>query len=934
MGKLDIALFLIVSLPFCLLAAESPCTLYKPRNIRIAKENIKQYKWAENILKRYVRAGNSCLEKDKAFFDAMVPDLTPWPVYGQNCPACVGKQSSMGETGLYRWSVKEPDKLTCKYCKTVYPNPKYPEAGSMTAPKMGQTFTFYLTDEERAHPEDKSGKYAYRWASWPVHTSWSGLIRRRKAAWAISKVLPLAKAYALTDDARYAERAAWILDRLACVYPKWLYHSYNGTYADCPPAEAAREMGRHPRAGKFPIETIITAFPGLHTKKGYAYLNAGFWGAGRFCAGVGGEGGFLLNMTVAYDLIRNAKHPDGRPVLTPEMDKRIREDLILAGCADLENYDSINNKCGPGRALSAAVGILFDRPQSVRRGLEGFKKLLEDCFHFDGFCRESPSYSSMHLGLMRNIPEILSGYSDPEGYRPEKGPVFKDFDPFDAVPRYRLALESMVTMLRPDLKFPVIGDTHAGGGISPLWAEILAARYGDRYAGLLEAAQRKPLAERGGEHALWYRRPDLKVPGGECRLPLRTEYFPGWQVAVMRQGIEKDGTAFYFNGYEMHGHRHYDTLGIIYFALGKELAADQGYIWDDPRNAWTKSTYSHNLVTVDGQNQIGKGRRSRLDFFGTSPDVTVVQASANAYKQCTEYRRTCALIRIDEKNTYAADFFRVAGGKVHHYCLHCLGSFLGVSGPKLTPKDGKISWMENLREDADPPEQWHATWDVDGVKMRLWMATPLDSLIVADAPGWRSYKGDQLHAPPVAQVLGERKGNPATSLYACVMEPFAGDASAIRSVTRLAPDPDDPGAVGLKIEMEGRTDYVLSCPDDKTRTFGPVSVAARFAVVSMGDEGKLRFAYFIDGTSVKIGDHAMRVPKARTVRSIIEVDGQRVRLDRPLSEGMSLKGSTFLSGGTGFEIDRVKGKDVFVRNYPFEGGKEFILPRGAYVGSK
>lgn len=181
---------IMLAMSLSLSAAESPCTLYKPENLRIAKENIKRYPWAQNVLKGYEHRCAFCLERDKAFFEQIVPDLTPWPVYGQNCPVCVGKQSSLGETGIYQWNIKEPDKLVCKYCKTVYPNPKYPETGSMTAAKMGQTFTFYLTDEERAHPEDDSGKYAYRWASWPVHTSWSGLIRRNKAAWALSQILP------------------------------------------------------------------------------------------------------------------------------------------------------------------------------------------------------------------------------------------------------------------------------------------------------------------------------------------------------------------------------------------------------------------------------------------------------------------------------------------------------------------------------------------------------------------------------------------------------------------------------------------------------------------------------------------------------------------------------------------------------------------------
>ena len=140
----------------------------------------------------------------------------------------------------------------------------------------------------------------------------------------------------MTGEVRYAERAAWILDRFARVYPNYLFHSYNGTYADCPPAEAARELGRHPRAGRFPKEVIINAF-GLHQYKDHAQLNVGFWGAGRYSCS-GGDGGTILQMLVAYDLIRDARHPDGTPVLTPEMDRRIRDDLLLAGCEDSENW--------------------------------------------------------------------------------------------------------------------------------------------------------------------------------------------------------------------------------------------------------------------------------------------------------------------------------------------------------------------------------------------------------------------------------------------------------------------------------------------------------------------------------------------------------------------------------------------------------------------
>ena len=304
--------------------------------------------------------------------------------------------------------MRDPEHLKCRYCGTVYPNSDYPEQGSITAPKMSQTFTFYLTKEEREHPDDRSGKYAFHWASWPVHTSWSGILRYKRAAWCVGQILPLAKLYAVTGDVRYAERAALIMDRVAQRFPNWLYHSYNGTYADCPGGDAARSLGQYPRGGRFPVETIITAFPGLHTKDGYAELNNGFWGAGRFgCSGSDAQ--MILDMAVAYDLIHEAKRAGGSPVLTPEADRRIVQDLILPGCEDSENWAEINNKCGPSRALSGAAGILFGRPESVRRSLQGFEALMNGSFHFDGFCEESPSYSGMHLGLMLEIPKSCWG---------------------------------------------------------------------------------------------------------------------------------------------------------------------------------------------------------------------------------------------------------------------------------------------------------------------------------------------------------------------------------------------------------------------------------------------------------------------------------------------------------------------------------------------
>lgn len=917
------------------MACAAPCTLYKAHDIANARENVKRYEWARRIVGSWDRTVGHAMKQDRGFFEQMISDLTPWPLYGQNCPVCVGQKSSMGECGIWKWSVTAPDQVICKYCGTAFPHPDYAESGSMTCPRMAQTFTYYETEAERAHPEDRAGKYAFKWVRWPVHTSWSGIIRAKKAGWAVSKILPLAKLYAVTGEGKYAERAAWILDRFATVYPKYLFHSYNGTYADCPPAEAAANMGKFGRGGRFPKETIIDPF-NRHQHKDYAALCNGFWGAGRFgCSG--SDGGTILSCTIGYDLIRDATREDGTRMLTPDMEQRIVNDLILAGCADTEHWSDINNKCGPGRALSAAAGILFKRPESVRRALHAFEKLMADCFHTDGFCQESPSYSGMHLGLMRDIPEILIGYSDPEGYEPEEGERLEDFNPFEHVSRYRLALESMVRMMAPDRRYPVIGDTHRGAGPSAVYVEILADRYRPAYAGLLEAVQGGKLCERGSEYALWYRDPDLQA-NEKTPLPLHTEWFPGWHVGVLRGGDSFGETALYLNAYAYHGHRHHDTLGIIYYAFGKEMASDRGYIWDDPRNAWTRSTLSHNTVTVDGSNQESRGRTSTLDLFGTAPGIEVVQAhSDNAYRQCDRYQRTCALVQLPDGGTYTVDFFRIRGGELHQYGFQCNGQAIGLTCTPPQPVEDKIKWLSNLRASC-PTQPFTVTWEHDGVRMDLMVLNPIHRLLMADAPGWRSDKGSELNAAPIQQLFAERTakasgGDRLTSNYAAVMAPYRSERSPVRSA-RLLEVGDDSDALAAVVELDERTDYIVSSLDQNRRQYGPVAMIGHFGFVSLSRDGDVLQAYLLDGTELTCGSTALALAQPRIPLKVASVEGRTYHLSDPVPSGVALAGAYLLAANTGYEIESATRGSIVVRDYPATMCDSVSVLVSAWVGRR
>lgn len=428
-------------------------TLYKRRDIENARQNMDRHAWAQDIVQDMKSRVAYAMAQDRAFFADFIPGLTPGSFYGQNCPACVGTKSVMGETGLFHWRVEAPDQVECVRCGTVYPNEVYPETGALTCPRMGQTFAYYQTEGERAHPED-CHPHALKWlGDRPVMTTFSGMARFGRVRWAWNHLRPLAELYALTGEVAYAERAAWILQRFAQVYPGYLYHSYDGSVADWPPPDVAANMGKTeaeggPRGGRFPKDAVRNAY-GLNQEADHSTLFNGFWGAGRISPhGKGSDIGPLLEMTLAFDLIRDAAYPDGRPVLDAPSRQTILDDLILAGCADMEHWNTVSNKGVAVFVLSAAVGVLLEQPERVRHALTGFRRTMDTRYHFDGYYSESPAYSAHNFSNLHELVDILHGYSDPPGYQPEQGARIDDLDLF-TTGRFNLSLLEWCACSRP-----------------------------------------------------------------------------------------------------------------------------------------------------------------------------------------------------------------------------------------------------------------------------------------------------------------------------------------------------------------------------------------------------------------------------------------------------------------------------------------------------
>ena len=933
-----------------------PRTMYKPQDIEKARCNLARYGWAQEIVRGWEKAVEFAMQQDRAFFETFVPELTPGTHYGQNCPYCVGKQSLMGG-GRFTWSIDAPDRIVCGDCGTAYPNEAYPETGVLECPRMRQTFAYYETPGEREHTGERA-EYALQWlGDRPTMTSFSGHIRFRKVSWTWGQALTLAKLYAVTDEIAYAERAAWILDRFARVFPHCLYHSYDGSVADWPPAEVAANMGEQealdgPRGGRFPRDAVRHAYD-LNRYDDYSTLYNGFWGAGRLNVhGKGSDAGPLFSMAVAYDLIREAQYPGGRRLMDEGMERRILNDLIVAGCTDMEHWDSLSNKGTAVLVLSAAVGMLLEQPQRVHRARDGFQRMLDDRYHFDGFYSESPAYAAHNFSNVHELADLLCGYSDPPGYRPGEGTRLEQLDPFAG--RLHLALQSLMRMLTPGNRMPVIGDTRYDTGADLLSAEVLAARLGGPYASLLEIIQGAGLSAKGSEYALWYRPPDLQAEG-PAALPLRSEWFPGWHVGVLRGGRVSNDTAFYLNGNEHHwtlqtGHRQRDVLSLSYYAYGEELASDRGYfsgsrqLLPDGRSgqSWTSSTLSHNLVVVDEEDQETRACGSNLELFGVALGVEVVQASGvNVYPQCEVYRRTCALIQAPGEQMYVVDLFRVRGGRTHQYCFHCNGSPAGMKPAEPAPQPVGMAeawgtWLDDPQAVASEGPCTFS-WRFREVGLDLVLLNTSDRIVLADAPGWRVGNPAELAKPPVRQVLAEcRATTPDEDLstqYAALIVPYLVEGSPVIAAKVLEDDPDT-GVLAIEVQLHGRTDYIVSSLDQRQRQYGPVSVTGQFAVVSVDDRGRAIQGYLLNGTRLVCGDLEIDLPEPNTVLKVESVTDRTFHVDQPLPDPAAVPGSYLLAGEaprTGYEVVSAGRDSITVRDYPAVASDEVTVLNSGWV---
>lgn len=340
------------------------------------------------------------------------------------------------------------------------------------------------------------------------------------------------------------------------------------------------------------------------------------------------------------------------------------------------------------------------------------------------------------------------------------------------------------------------------------------------------------------------------------------------------------------------GHR--DALHLDVHAYGGDLAPDLGYpeqtgFWPDPDSPgeasswpkgehWTSNTISHNTVVVDQQTQRETEVGSPRHFTETDRASIVDVESPDAYPQSEQYRRTTAMVRIDESHSYAVDFFRVVGGSEHVFSFHGAAGAVTTEHLDLTaqengtyagssvqrPAYGEAStydrrvgsgfnYLDDVAQDKHPGAQFSINWDVqdtwgaiegDDVSLRLTTMGEFDNVALANGRPPR-----QPGAPSdLRYVLARRRGSDLDSTFTSVIEPYRGER-AVESITEVPAHSGDGPARAVEISLaNGRTDYVAYAPGESVCEVEDAFRFDGFLAIYSERDGEPQFAQLEDGS--------------------------------------------------------------------------------------
>ena len=200
-------------------------------------------------------------------------------------------------------------------------------------------------------------------------------------------------------------------------------------------------------------------------------------------------------------------------------------------------------------------------------------------------------------------------------------------------PLMRKVLIAGLYVTAPGSNQPPINDSTFGDKYGRQHLEEYNYWYpGERSRALMAHVYGERVNETGGEYALFRRDPEIDFTGVEpLNLAADSLVRPGLGWAILRGGPADDRAMIVLDYGPVRGHAHPDKLNILFYAFGRELVTDIGYLGARHHfTPWNASTLPHNEVLIDGEPQ----RRSAASCSLSRP-VSSARASARRRRRPT-----------------------------------------------------------------------------------------------------------------------------------------------------------------------------------------------------------------------------------------------------------------------------------------------------------
>ncbi len=607
---------------------EGPFMYLTETEIQEAALLAEKEEWAKKTKKRYTDLADTWLQRDYAFVQHIVPVWGSVYVYG------LGKDLDPVHHKKMKWRGWNDPFHVVAEDGSIYPNANYPDTG------MGWT--------------DTASKETYYFIA-----NCNGWIIEQLEA---TELPALVNAYLLTGKEAYAERALWILDAIATIYPRanegpidypgLAPGKADGGRLDRPYYQAARAMMRYAYFAEM-------LFRSNHAKE-ISKSNS--------------ESGYTMRKNIELNLLMNGA------------DYCLR----MAKASIARNTFLTNGNIDYNRA-PLVVGAMLGIPEWVDWAMNsaiGFRRVISNAIDINGrYFETSTLYSDHTRSLLLTTSSFLKRMRMPQ--YPDGYNAYNDL-------RFARFALNFFTDIQVAGRLPLFGDSGPDDLVKKQdeifdRGTVLAAK---EFYDFSEKEEVRQLALETAAGMLKYKaadyipeKPDLFRMSNwkefvkatrqtrTSSAVKRSSLFFDAGVAILRSGqsaLTERAALLRFGPTLNHGQA--DELGLNFFALGREFSYDPGYYNTHLRFGFTTTTVAHNVLVANRTNQLRwPSSGGDLQTWTDGEVLKSVAADApGAYvaQGLSQYKRRVALIDLSPDESYIIDNFWAEGAMEYDYSLH------------------------------------------------------------------------------------------------------------------------------------------------------------------------------------------------------------------------------------------------------------------------